>query len=276
MFRLWHQFSDIPYWGPVLSVLQLAFTIWMLADAYSRRVEYFWYWVIFIFQPIGPWVYLFVVKRPRFNFSSSRLRPSSTTRDLSPTGRRLSLDELRFQVNRAPTVFNRFALAELLMDRGAYTEAIPLLEAVLAIDPNYCSVLHALAVCRLATNAAEEAVPPLEKLLNRDPRWENYRAWHTLIEAQMARGQTAAALTACQELANRMPTLENNCLFAKHLLASGRPSEAVKVLHAGLEDYNFSPWKSRWRNWRWAKEARQLLTEADKLEKTKEIETKKG
>jgi hypothetical protein len=259
MYPIWNLLSDAPLLAQVLSLLQLAFTIWMMVDAYKRRVEPYWYCLIIIFQPIGAWAYFFVVK-----FHTLRL--PRMQRGFSEE-RNLSLDELKSRVNRAPTVANRFALAEKLMDKGSYAEAIPLLEAVLAIESNYCAVLHALAACRLATNAAEQAVAPLEKLLNRDPRWEHYRAWRTLIDVHMARGKSAEALAACHELDKRMPTLENKCLLAQHLIDNGRPSEAMNILNVGLEDHRYSPWNARWRNRHWSKMAHRLLEEAVKREK---------
>jgi hypothetical protein len=263
MYPIWNLLEGAPLLAQVLSLFQLAFTIWMMVDAYRRRVESFWYWVICIFQPIGAWAYFFVFKFRAYRLPGGMQRYSSEERSLS-------LEELRSHVNRAPTVANRFALAERLMEKGAYTEAIPLLDAVLAIESNYCAVLHALAACRLATNAAEQAVAPLEKLLNRDPRWEHYRAWRTLIEVHVACGKSTDALAACHELVKRMPTLENKCLLAQHLLENGKPTEAINILSAGLEDYRYSPWNSRWRNWHWARVARRLLEEAGKREKMKE------
>src|SRR5205085_12567545 len=100
----------------------------------------------------------------------------------------------------------------------------------LAIEPDYCAGLYALAVCRLATGAAEQAVAPLEKLIHRDSRWANYRAWPTLVDVQLARGRPADALAACRGLEKRLPTLENKCLLAEHLLDNGIPSEAVQLL----------------------------------------------
>jgi hypothetical protein len=258
-YLIWNHLAGASLLVQVLSLIQLAFTVWMLVDAYKRRVEHFWYWAIFIFQPVGAWVYFFAVK-----FHTFRL---TKTQGYSSEERSLSLEVLRSRVNRAPTVANRFALAERLMEKGAYAEAIPLLEAVLAIEPNYCAVLHALAECLLATSAAEKAVAPLEKLLNRDPRWEHYRAWRTLAEVHVARGQPADALAACHELDKRMPTLENKCLLAQHLIDNGRPSEAMNILSVGLEDHRYSPWNARWRNRHWSKLAHRLLEEAVKREK---------
>jgi hypothetical protein len=255
-------FVDAPHGAQVLSLLQLAFTVWMLVDAYHRRVESFWYWVIFFLQPVGAWVYFFAVKFRTLRVSGWRPALSGE--------RKRSLDELRYCVERAPTVANRFALAERLMEKGSPGEAIPLLEAVLAIEPDYCAVLHALAGCRLATNDPEQAVLPLEKLLHRDPCWGNYRAWRTLIDVHLARGQAAEALAACREFVKRLPTLENKCLLAEHLLNNERPSEAVQLLEEALEDHHYAPWGARWHNRRWARDARWLLAEAEKGETRKE------
>src|SRR5262249_1938335 len=156
MHIFWELFGYSPAVVQFLSLLQLELTVWMMVDAYERHGEPFWYWVILIFQPIGAWVYFFAVK-----YRTLRLR--GLRAPVSPE-RKLSLDELRYRVERAPTVASRFALAERLVEKGVHAEAIPHLEAVLAVESDYCAALHALAECRLATGAAEQAVPPLEKL----------------------------------------------------------------------------------------------------------------
>jgi hypothetical protein len=168
-------FSEAPLLAQILGFIQLSFTVWMMVDAYHRRVETFWYWVIFCFQPVGSWVYFFAVKL-------RTLRVPGIGSALSTEDRKLSLVELRCSVERAPTVANRFALAGRLMETGGHGEAIPLLEAILKLEPNYCSVLHAMAKCRIATNNADQALAPLQRLMQRDNRWSNYLAWHTLVE----------------------------------------------------------------------------------------------
>jgi hypothetical protein len=262
MHFFWNFLVDAPPVVQALGLLQVAFTVWMMVDAYRRRAEPFWYWVILLFQPVGAWVYFFAVKFRTLRLS--RIGPALSWE------RNLSLGELRHRVERAPTVANRFALADRLMEKGVHAEAVPHLEAVLAVEPDYCAALHALAECRLATGAADEAVAPLEKLLQRDHRWGNYRGWRTLIDVQLARGRAADALTACRELEKRLPTLENKCLLAEHLLTNGTPAEAVPLLDQALADHQYAPWGARWRNWRWARAARRLLTEAEKAGGTEE------
>jgi hypothetical protein len=257
MFHLFTRlFGDAPIAAQVLAFLQLAFTIWMMVSAYKRRVETFWYWIILWFQPIGAWAYFFAIE-----IRSRRLRGLRISTHSGE--RKQSLVELRYSVERAPTVANRFALAERLMEVGSYAEAIPLLEAVLAIDPNYCSVLHALAKCRIATGNPDLALAPLQRLMQRDKRWANYLAWHTLVEVQMARGQPAEALEASRELAKHLPTLQNKCLLGVQLLGNDRPAEAMQVLREALVDHSFTPWLARLRNRGWASEARRLQALAE-------------
>jgi hypothetical protein len=256
MHLLWELFSDSPHLLQAVTVLQMALTGWMLLDAYHRRIDPFWYWIILLFQPIGVWIYFFAIKFRTMSLFGFRSGPAWKPK--------LSIDELRYRVERTPTVVNRLALAERLIDQGAHAEAIPYLEAVLAVESDYCAALHALAVCRLATGAPDEAVALLDKVIERDPRWANYRARRTLIQAHRVRGQPAEALKACREFEKRLPTLEVQCLLAEHLLENGIPSEAAELLDRALRDYQYGPWGARWRNWHWARVARQLLAEAEK------------
>src|ERR1017187_5655382 len=153
---------------------QMVFTIAMLAHVYRTGAEPFWYFVIFLLQPVGAWVYCIVVVVRNVRFSGG-----ITSGPLWQ--RKLSLNELRYHAERMPTVNNRLAFAQGLMAKGKHAEAIPLLEGVLATDQIHCGAMHDLAVCHLACGAAEESVAMLKKLLERDYRWSYYRAWRTLI-----------------------------------------------------------------------------------------------
>lgn len=247
--------SDASLGTKIWSLLQLAFTIWMAVDAYHRRVDFFWYWVILLFQPIGPWIYFFAIKLPTLRLGGFRSGP--------PRQRKLSIDELTYRVERAPTVANRLALAERLMDHGAHAQAIPYLEAILAIESDYGIALHSLAECRLATGAADDAAGLLDRLIRKDYRWSNYRAWSTLISVHEARGQPAEALQTCREFEKRLPTLENKCLLAKHLVANGSAAEAAALLDRALEDLHYAPFRDRLHNYRWAREARRIRAKID-------------
>jgi hypothetical protein len=233
---------------------QTLFTIAMLVHVYRFHSEQFWYFVILFLQPFGAWVYFFVVVVRGFRVGGSS----------GPLWqKRLTLDELRYHADRMPTVNNRLALAEGLMAKGKHAEALPILEAVLAADQIHCQAMHDLALCQLACDAPEQAVAMLQRLLQRDYRWSYYRAWRTLIDAQSACEKPAEALKACRELAKMVPTLENKCLLAEHLLDNKLAPEAIEVLDQALEDHAYTPLSKRLKNWRWSRQAQQLLRQAE-------------
>ena len=45
---------------PIIILAKIVFTIWMLKDAYERRVPSHWYWIILV--PLGSVAYFFIFK----------------------------------------------------------------------------------------------------------------------------------------------------------------------------------------------------------------------
>jgi hypothetical protein len=237
---------------PLLSLAQGAFTIWMLVDASRRRPDWFWYWLILVFQPIGPWAYFFAFKAGDWQ----------GLQGLPWFHRRVSLEELRYQVQQNSTLTNHLALAERLVERGEHAEAVPHLEAARAREPDHSQVLYLLAQCHAEQGHPELAIPLLEHVASKDPRWSDYKVWRLLV-AQRARVEDRpGALTACRELVRLSPTLEHRCLLAEHLLDQGKTQEARLLLEQALQDHQFAPNLVRRRNRRWASRARSLQKRA--------------
>src|SRR5262245_46521798 len=109
-----------------LYLAQVAMTIWMFVDAHRRGVEYYWLWIILLFQPLGAWGYFFVYKIKDFSFSGG----TGWLGNLFT--RRTSLQELRYRVEQSPTVTAHLELGERLLEAHEYEEAEPHLKAVLA------------------------------------------------------------------------------------------------------------------------------------------------
>jgi hypothetical protein len=218
-----------------LWLAQAALTIWMLVDANRRGVDYYWFWIILIFQPLGPWTYFLLYKARELRVGHGRLaglfqRPAS-------------LAELRHRVERLPTVAGRLELSERLVETGECAEAVPHLEAVLAHEPGHCQALFLMAACRRALGHPDQAVPLLEKVVARHPSWREYEAWQTLVQV-------------------RTEALEHRCLLAEHLLAAGEKNEARQVVEQGLDEYRYLSGHSRRRDRRWVGKAKQLLSQS--------------
>lgn len=254
MFYLLHLFEMSPLWG-VLTLAQLALTIWMVVDASRRGVDLFWYWIILVIQPLGAWAYFFVFKLHDLRGDGSWLTWLFQ--------RRASLAELRHRADQSPTPANRLELGDRLVETGAFGEAVPHLDSVLKREPDHCRCLFLLAQAYRGQGRPAQAVPLLKRLVAAQANWGDYKAWRALIEASAESGDPAGAVAACRDLARLQPSLENKCLLADHLLESGQRIEAVMVLRDGLEEYQFATGQTRRRDGRWVSRARQLLKESE-------------
>lgn len=236
---------------PLLSLVQMGFTIWMLMDCRRRGSDSTWFWIILVIQPIGAWIYFFAVKARDF-------RGFSASTGGSLFQRRVALDELQYQADKVPTLANHLALAERLIEKQRHTEAIPHLEAALALEPDHCQVLYGLAVSLEAQGRPEKAIPYLEKIVQRDRRWSDYSAWRLLATCRAACGDRRGALADAHELVRLSPRLQHQCVLAERLVAEGLNDEAWTTLEQALESHRYAPGPSRRLNRAWAREAQRL------------------
>ncbi len=237
---------------PILWYLQAAFTIWMLVDAYQRGAEIFWYWIILCIPGIGAWAYFFAVKAGDHQLLNLA----------NLFHRRVPLDELRYQAEHVPTLTSHLALAERLIEMKEHTEAMQHLESARKREPEHPQVLYLLALCYTETENPAQAVPLLEKVIERDRRWSDYMAWRLLIRVRKLGNESSSALESARDLARIAPTLQHRCLLAELLLDEGKHDEAYELLEQSLEEHRYAPSLSRRRNRPWASQARRLQKRA--------------
>jgi hypothetical protein len=243
-----HLVFDLISSHPLVGGLQVALTIWMLIDAQRRGADYFWFWIILLFFPIGPWLYFFAVKIGDFR----------GTGGWPAFQRRPSVDELHYRAEKVPTLANHLTLAQRLIEQHDIEQALPHLQAALAMEPDHCQVLFGLAQCADEQGQPQAAIPYLERIVERDRRWSDYAAMRSLIRARTQAGNDAGALEAARELVRLSPTLEHQCLLAEQLIAKGLTDEAWQSLEQSLESHRYAPGPSRRRNRPWARQARRL------------------
>src|SRR5260370_10427105 len=120
----------------LLYLAQAALTVWMLVDINRRGVEYYWFWIVLVFQPFGPWVYFLLYKVKDFRSGQGWLAGLFHQRP--------SLRELRHRVERLPTVASRLELGERLVEEEEYAEAPGHVAVVLERQPEHFKALFAL------------------------------------------------------------------------------------------------------------------------------------
>jgi tetratricopeptide (TPR) repeat protein len=146
-----------------------------------------------------------------------------------------------------------------LIAKGAYAEAIPILELAHKVEPEHGSVQYALAMSHARQGQFDQAAAFLERILARDPRWSDYDAWRLLIETQLDAGHYEQALEKARALVKISPTLRHKCILGEILIDQSYRGEARALLDKALEDHAFTPAPLRRHNRAWAKQAGKLL-----------------
>jgi hypothetical protein len=233
---------------PILAAALLGFTVWMTVDVHRRGVEPFWYWIIWIVPIAGPFIYFFTHPGPDW---ATRIGPLFQPK--------VALAELRHRAQQSPTLANQLALAQALIGRKEYDEALPYLESARKIEPDHGQVLYGIAVCQARSGRLEQAIPLLEAILKKDPRWGDDQAGVLLVEVHAEREDLATALIKARELVQLAPTLKHKCLLAEILIDHGQRGEARTLLDDALRDHYYLPGPLKRRHRAWAGKARSIL-----------------
>jgi len=232
-----------------LFVLQTAFMIWMLVDAIQRRVEYYWFFLIFGLQPIGPWIYFFVVKVHDFDL-----------RGLHGLFQRpVSIARLRYNVRENPCLENKLQLAHALLRAGQHQEAADLYGQALRIDSQDKEALYGYGLCQVQAGDYAGAVNYFYRVVEIDKAFQDYAPWSDLAYALGAAGRGEEAIEQLRRLVEMNPRISHAVLLAQYLTQSAQPGEAGAVLETALEDYANAPPFVRRAYGRWARQARRML-----------------
>ena len=178
---------------PILSAFQMLFTIGMMVDAYRRGVEQYWYYFIPFVPFIGAWTYFFAIFLPHFTLTSPFWE------------RKTPVEELRFRAKSTPTFANDFALGHRLTEMGRFEEAIEPLQNARKREPDHAPACFHLARCLYEIGQPAEALPFVQRILDKEPRFEDYAAWRLLMQIQTEMDLDEAALDTARQLVKQSP-----------------------------------------------------------------------
>lgn len=243
----------------LLFYLQSAFTLWMLFDAGQRRVSYYW-WMIILFPPVGPWIYFFMIKIHDFDtrwfqhtlgfdvqWIAKLLRPGPTT------------DQLRYRHRINPCLENKIGLAKRLYDENEFAEASSLFTEALQMDREDKDALYCLGLCKSKLEKFPEAIERLDQVIKLDRRFHDYAPWEELASVYWMSGQKEETIRVLEELGKTNPNIKNATLLANYLMQLQRNDQARNVLQHALEDFHHAPSYIRRTNRKWAGEAQEML-----------------
>lgn len=237
----------------LLGYLLLAFWIWMLVDAFLRAESALWLVVIFLFPPVGAIIYFLVVKWPEYWPTIKRLVRTQP----------LSSEKLIRRYESTPSEANELALANAFYDEERFEQAEKLYQDVLQKQPQHLSAMRGLARVYRTQSSHARSVSLYEKLIEIDPRQDDFRVALEYGEALWDSGAKDRALEVLEDLASETGRLNHQLAHAHYLVQADQKRRAREVLQDALDNHAADPvWEQR-HNRRWVRSAQQLLEELD-------------
>lgn len=228
------------------------FQIWMLVHAIRNRE---WIWAIFIF--IG-WIitavlYYFFVYR-------ATAAPSATRGfELPGAHDRKRIKELQAQIHHLDKAHHYSQLGDIYFQQGKLEKAEGCYRAAMQRDAQDIDTRAHLGQCLLRLKRAAEARPLLEGVIAENPNHEYGYTQMALAETLAALGETGAALKIWQAVTAAHSYPRAKVQLAELYLAQNQPDLARAELQDVLGDDVHAPAFQRRRDRVWVHRAKSLM-----------------
>jgi len=239
------------FWS-VAWLAQVAFLIWMLIECLRKDPgRFLWFWVILFLQPIGPWIYFFIRWLPSSDFRLPKgMRRWSRGKELH------RLEAAAMQIGNAHQFIQ---LGDALRETSHPARAGRAYGEALAKEPDNQQALWGASLVDFEQKKYESALPQLEQLLEIDPQYKfgdvSLLYGKTLFEL----GDRARARNHLEKHVERWRHPESLFLLATLEAESGQVAKARATLQAMLMDINGSPRAIARKHVLWKSKAHRLL-----------------
>ncbi len=238
----------------LLLLLVLPFKIWMLYDAWQRRADTYWLWII-IGVPGGAVAYFFMVRMR--DYDAQKLQQ----RLLTAVKRPESVECLQFRYEQTPTIASRIVLAQALGDAGRWREAAEHFRGVLTRRPEEHDALFGAGVAALELGEYDTAAECLEKLEELNGAHRDFAVYPELASVYEKRGDPERSVELLETLVKREPRLRHVVVLAERLAERGERQVALERLRTALREHEDAPRYVRRNNRHWARRAAALVRE---------------
>ncbi len=237
----------------ILTILQTAFSLWMLIDAIRRRSPFYWY--ILILLPFGEIAYFLMVKIHDPEWQPIRDRFASIFQ------RKASLQDLRYRREQTPSFENTVGLAQALYNAKQFEEAVDLFQRALRMEESE-EALYGLSLSLMGLKQHGEAIERLSRLIELRPEYEDYDGWPHLALALTEAGRSKEAVPLLERLVEMSPRLNHRMLLAHYLMRNGNAQQARRQLETGIAEYHQAPRYLKKRQRAWVRQAKKMLQQS--------------
>lgn len=222
------------YWWFLSSFgwIMIGLQIFCVVHAIRTGRPYWWIWIIVAFSIIGVAAYIIVEVRPSFG----KMNWQALWWKLKSSQQRIAYR--REQLEYAPTVKNRFLLAEELHDAGQHNEECTVLaEGLQGAFKDDAELLLRLSQAHLEAGRVPEATTTYARIT--PDRSGDFQARYKLQQARLlgAQGENIKAEAQFQELMKQRRSEGPRYYYALFLIATRRAPEGTKILKDILHQY---------------------------------------
>jgi hypothetical protein len=230
-------------WGLILQAIALVHFI-------RRRPDMYWLWVIIFLGPLGAAVYIFMEVVPDLGL----LRHSF---DAFP--RRKRIRQLEALVLENPAVGNYEELGDLYIEERNFVRARECYDKAIRSRADLPDAFFRRGIAKIELGDFAAAVPDLEYVVSRDPKYNSNRAAGLLAHAYANSGQPERAAALFEQVTQRSTLSETYYNYATFLASEGRTAEAREWTQRILAKKPTMPGYLRRRERPWFRRANGLL-----------------
>jgi len=215
-----------------------------------RRPDWYWLWVILIGGGLGAIVYIAVEVLPDFGL----LRES-----VKVFPRRLRIRELEAIILDNPAPGNYEELADLLLEEKKYARARECFNKSISARTDSPDPFYRRGICEIELQDFPAAVADLERVVNKDPKYDFYRGSGLLAHAYAKTGDAQRADALFRQTVQISTLSETYLNYAEFLRSQGRNAEAREWTQRVLAKKPTLPSYLRRRERPWFRRAKGLL-----------------
>jgi hypothetical protein len=224
-----------------------------LAHAIKHRASFWWFWIILMFGFVGGAAYIFVEVVPDLHLMAHRF---------AGPGRRRRIKELETKIVDNPSPANYEELGELYFEEKQYGQAREAYDKSITARSDSLHTFYHRGLCSLALGDHAGALPDLETVVHKDPKFAYDRAATLLADTYGKTGHAEAADAWFQEITRTASMPETLCRYALFLKAQGR-NEARAWAQKTLDKKRTLPRYTQRREREWFLKAKALIKEID-------------
>ena len=231
------------WWGMLLQGVAILHFI-------RRRPETYWLYIIVIAGWLGALVYIGAEVIPDLGLVRGSFQAFP---------RRKRIRELQALVLDNPSAGNYEELAGLFQDEKKYAQARECYDKAITVRTDSVDPFYRRGQCAMELNAFVAAVPDLERVVNKDRKYDFQRAAALLAHAYANTGEPEKAEAGFQEVMVTSTLSETYINYAAFLAAQGRGTEAREIAQKVLAKKPTMPGYLKRRERPWFRKAAQIL-----------------